>query len=114
MGYVPCLICSYATQADGANMYRDHGPLSDANATPYAPAPRFTITQHDEAGRQVYLALTAAEDARIYVNRMSDAAERAARWQATDEQLESVKNAAADCERALAAAIAKLCGEVSA
>jgi predicted component of type VI protein secretion system len=91
--------------------YRDHGP-GDASETPYAPAPRFTITQHDEAGRQVYLALTAAEDARIYVNRMSDAAERAARWQATDEQLESVKNAAADCERALAAAIAKLCGEV--
>jgi hypothetical protein len=94
-------------------MYRDHGPLSDANATPYAPAPRFTITQHDEAGRQVYLAKVAAENARSYLNRMGDAAERAARWQATDEQLESVKNAAADCERALAAAIAKLCGEVS-
>jgi hypothetical protein len=93
-------------------MYRDHGPLSDRRAQPYCEAPRFTITQHDEAGRQVYLAKVAAEDARISLNRMGDAAERAARWKATDEQLESVKNAAADCERALAAAIAKLCGEV--
>lgn len=92
-------------------MYRDHGPLSDASATPYAPAPRFTITQHDEAGRQVYLAQTAADDARIYLERMAGSVERAQRWQATDEQLEGLKDAARDCERALAAVIAKLCRE---
>ncbi len=89
--------------------YRDHGP-GDASETPYCAAPRFTITRHDEAGRQVYLAKVAAEDARISLNRMGDAAERAAMWKATDEQLEGVKNAAADCERALAAVIARLCG----
>lgn len=92
-------------------MYRDHGPHSDPSATPYAPAPRFTITQHDEAGRQVYLAQTAADDARICLERMGDAVERAARWQATDEQLEGLKRAASDCEQALAAVIAKLCRE---
>jgi hypothetical protein len=93
-------------------MYRDHGPLSDRRAQPYCAAPTFTIIQHDEAGRQVYLAQTAAENARSYLERMAGSVERAQRWQATDEQLESVKNAAADCERALAAVIAKLCGEV--
>ena len=95
-------------------MYRDHGPLSDANATPYAPAPRFTITQHDEAGRQIYLAKVAAEGARIDLERMAGSIDRATMWKATDEQLEDVKNAARDCEQALAAVIAQLCGEVSA
>jgi hypothetical protein len=91
-------------------MYRDHGPLSDRRAQPYCEAPRFTITQHDEGARQVYLAKVAAENARIDLDRMAASIERAQRWKATDEQLEGVKNAAADCERALAAVIARLCG----
>jgi hypothetical protein len=92
-------------------MYRDHGPHSDPSATPYCEAPRFTIFQHDEAGRQVYLAQTAADDARIYLERMCNSVDRAQRWQATDEQLEGLKRAASDCEQALAAVIAKLCRE---
>ena len=89
--------------------YRDHGP-GDASETPYCAAPRFTVTQHDEAGRQIYLAKVAAEGARIDLERMAGSVERATMWHATDEQLEDVKNAAADCERALAAVIARLCG----
>jgi hypothetical protein len=92
-------------------MYRDHGPLSDAGDTPYCAAPRFTITQHDELGRQVYLAQTAAEEARIHMERMAGSVERAQRWKATDEQLEGLKLAARDCEQALAAVIARLCRE---
>jgi len=91
--------------------YRDHGPLSDRRAQPYCEAPRFTVTQHDEAGRQVYLAQTAADDARIHLERMAYSVERAQRWQATDEQLEGLKRAAKDCEQALAAVIATLCRE---
>jgi hypothetical protein len=97
---------------EGANhmLYNDH-PGSAPGTQAYCEVSRFTITQHDEAGRQVYLAQTAADDARIYLERMAGSVERAQRWQATDEQLEDLKRAAGDCQQALAAVIAKLCRE---
>ena len=93
-------------------MYRDHGPLSDRRAQPYAPAPRFTITPDNRASRLAYEAGQHCETMRIAASRLDYVAERLAAQPDTYEQLEDVKNAARDCERALAAAIAKLCGEV--
>jgi len=94
------------------DMYRDHGPLSDRRAQPYCEAPRFTITPDNRASRLAYEAAMHIETMRIEASRLEYVAERLAAQAATYEQLEDVKNAARDCERALAAVIAKLCGEV--
>lgn len=91
--------------------HRDHGSYSDAAALPYAPAPALqVISSASFAGRFVYTCRRELEDARIALDRVSYAAARAKAFDATDEQLQGVKDAARDCELAIAAVIAKLAG----
>jgi len=71
---------------------------------------KFTIVREDRAGRLAYEAQKHINDMRIAAQRLDRVAEDLARQNASDEAIESLKNAARDCEMALAAAIAKLGG----
>jgi hypothetical protein len=93
-------------------LYRDHFG-GEPGTQDYAPAPRFSIVRENRAERLTYEALQHVETMRIAAQRLDRVADDLARQSATDEALESLKNAARDCEMALAAAIAKLCGEAA-
>ena len=75
---------------------------------------KFTIVREDRTGRLAYEANQHVNDMRIAAQRLDRVAEDLARLRATDEALEDLRNAARDCEMALAAAIAKLCGDADA
>lgn len=72
---------------------------------------KFTVEQHDFAGRAIYEIGTNLRDAKIHLDRATRSAGDAIRWKADDDQLESVKQSARDCEMQLAKLIAYLCRE---
>lgn len=90
------------------SLFTDYGYGGDIFTT-NKPA-KFTVVREDRAGRLVYEAQRHINDMRIAAQRLDRVAEDLARQNASDEAIESLKNAARDCEMALAAAIATLGG----
>lgn len=94
--------------------YRDHGALSDAGSLPYAPAPALqVIPTASIAGQFLHTCARELADAEIALRRVAYAAGRANAFNATDEQLEGLRQSARDCEMVLAEAIRQLCGEAA-
>ena len=72
---------------------------------------KFSVTPDNRAARLAYEASQHIETMQIAAAGLDYAAECLARTPTTADRLEDLKLAARDCERALAAAIAKLCRE---
>ena len=88
---------------------------TDGPTQGYCATPKFSVMPgYDPAEEWVYKASQAAKDAQIAASKLAYASEMAVRWKAREEKLEELKQAARDCEMALAEVIAKLCREPTA
>ena len=90
-----------------SSIFTNYGYWDGVIKTTNAPD-GFSSTPHNFAGRAAYEFKKAAEEASIALGRMETRASDAVRWKLEDDKMEELKQAARDCEMAIARVLEEL------